>query len=256
MDLTLNAPSGFVPPEKQLRGQLFTLSQSLAPCLVEKMTTYLFHTRTITNHEVGVITSQPTPTQKASQLIQIVLRKGRHACLQFYQCLAHCNPDLSEKLTGFTVATPSKTIDKQPSRNYLSTVKSEDYTEQSTSQCCSSPERKFTPHAPAYIINIHNSNLTHCVFGNQSSQIISTEQEHLVAERQDYSLQDTVRSIPISGQQGAAEISGEPHHIQVQHAHMEYVIIGNENSMVVTATQAEEDGEEDDSEEYLESSDG
>lgn len=246
--------SGFAP-EKQLRGHLLTLSQSLPPCLVEKMTTYLFHSRAITHHEVGVITSQPTGTQKASQLIQIVLRKGRNTCLQFYQYLGQCNPDLCEKLTGYTAGKPSKTADEQPSRNYIFTVKSEDHIEKSTSQFCFPPGRKFTPNASACIINIHNSTLSHCIIGNQSSQIISTEAQNLVAERQDFSLQETVRTSLMNGQQGAAEVCEEPNQIQVQDSQMEFVIIGNQSSMVINTTQSDEVGEEED-EEYLNSCDG
>lgn len=58
----------------------------------------------------------------------------------------------------------------------------------------------------------------------------------------------------MSDQQRAAETSGGPHNIQVHGSHMEYVIIGNQSSMVVNTTQSEEDGEEEDDEEYQESS--
>ncbi|KAL2084310.1 hypothetical protein ACEWY4_019828 [Coilia grayii] len=262
MELPISRSGVVISPEKRLRGHLLTLSKSLPLCLVEKMTANLFHTRTITGHEVEIIVSQPTESQKASHLIQIVLRKGRKACELFYQCLGECCPALYGKLTGTPATTsnavydssvPLNTINKQPAK-HTSVAMSGVYPDMPTSHCCSSPERKFTPYAPAYVINIHNSVLCHCVIGNHSSQTISTERDQLLHQRQHFSLQDTRRTSLIYDQQGAAEISGEPH-IQVQDSHMEYVIIGDQSSMVVNSVESEEDEEGEDNEEYQHSSD-
>ncbi|XP_063054162.1 uncharacterized protein si:dkey-29h14.10 [Engraulis encrasicolus] len=236
-----------ISPDKRLKAQLLTLSRSLPLCLVEKMATELFHTRTITGHEVEVIASQRTDREKASQLIQIVLRKGRKASEIFYQCLRGCCPDLQLMGTATSLdpvyeQSISKTnrINKQPVKD-TSIVMPGDYRSIPTSDChCT--KRDFTPYAPSYVINIHNSVLCHCVIGDNSSQVISTERDQLLHQRQYGGLQD-VRNNLIDGQQGASEVSaGEPH-IQVQNSHMEYVIIGDHSSMVVTTSESEEEEE-------------
>lgn len=59
----------------------------------------------------------------------------------------------------------------------------------------------------------------------------------------------------MNGQQGAAEVCEEPSQVQVQDSQMEYVIIGNQSSMVINTTQTDEVGEEE-GEEYHNSCDG
>lgn len=91
----------FSPIDKQLQRYLGSLSKCMTGYLVQRMSSCLSRSRTITAYEAQVITSQPTDMQKASRLMQIVIKKGQSACSSFLTCLGICDPVLYENVTGF-----------------------------------------------------------------------------------------------------------------------------------------------------------
>lgn len=86
--------------DKQLKQYLGFLSKCMTGILVQKMSNYLYRSRTITAYESQVITSQATDVQKASKMMQIVIKKGQSACDSFLRCLGICDPGLYENVTG------------------------------------------------------------------------------------------------------------------------------------------------------------
>uniref|UniRef100_A0A8C9RGY4 CARD domain-containing protein n=1 Tax=Scleropages formosus TaxID=113540 RepID=A0A8C9RGY4_SCLFO len=82
------------------------LSKSMSSCLVDVICSHLSSKRTVSEFEGQVVRSQPTDLQKASQLLQMVLRKGSEVCQQFYQALERFDPRLFEKVTGSPAVVP------------------------------------------------------------------------------------------------------------------------------------------------------
>lgn len=95
------SPSFSFSTDKQLKQYLGFLSKCMTGNLVQKMSNYLYRSRTITAYESQVITSQATDMQKSSKMMQIVIKKGQSACGSFLRCLGICDPGLYEKVTGY-----------------------------------------------------------------------------------------------------------------------------------------------------------
>lgn len=198
-------------PEKLLQQYLGFLSKYMTGPLVQKMSCCLCRSNKITKHEEQVITSQSTDMQKASRLIQIVIKKGQNACSSFLSCLGLCNPALYENVTGF----PAHFSDK--GHQHLEEIPLSD-------------KVQFTP----YIINIQNSSLSNCIIGNNNNQCITCDQHALLPQNDAISEEETAD--PQSHDQlipPQDTISGSSI-IQVEKSSMEYVIIGDHNSMTVT----------------------
>nr|XP_055067750.1 uncharacterized protein si:dkey-29h14.10 [Misgurnus anguillicaudatus] len=199
--------------EKRLQRNLKLLSKGLTWDLVETMSSCLCHSRTITEYEAQVVSSQVTDMQKASKLMEIVIKKGRSACSAFFGCLGICHPKLYESVTGSPA--PLSHEDHHHSKDISFSEK------QASITTC--------------IINIHNSSLQHCIIGNNNHQCITCHQEPLLSqngainvdEMEDNQSHDQLipAQDPVSG-------SG----IHMESSHIEYVIIGDQNSMTVTET--------------------
>ncbi|XP_043116847.1 uncharacterized protein si:dkey-29h14.10 isoform X2 [Puntigrus tetrazona] len=189
-------------------------------CLVQRMSSCLSRSRTITVYEEQVITSQPTDMQKASRLMQIVIKKGQSACSLFFTCLGICDPVLYENVTGF----PAQ-------------FNPEDH--QHAEQIPLSEKLQFTP----CIINIQNSSLTNCIIGNNNRQCITCDQHSLLAQNDASNVNEMPDTesrdqlLPVQD-----TISGNSVHME--RSNIEYVIIGDHNSMTVTEySEFEEDTE-------------
>uniref|UniRef100_A0A3B1JF16 Si:dkey-29h14.10 n=1 Tax=Astyanax mexicanus TaxID=7994 RepID=A0A3B1JF16_ASTMX len=179
---------------KTLQRQLCTLAKSMPSRLVEKISACLCRSSTITEYEFQHIQAPATDIQKASQLLLTIHRKGPRACQLFFKCLAVCNPSLFETVTGCTT----------------------------------------TAAVPPYIINIHNSSLSHCIIGNNN----------------DLKEEDMQRP----DQEVTAEDPTETPSIQVKDSTVEFVIIGDNNYMNVGCSLDSDEQEEQESE--LEDSEG
>ncbi|XP_052473424.1 uncharacterized protein LOC128030011 isoform X1 [Carassius gibelio] len=213
-----------IPSDKQLRCYLGFLSKCMTGNLVQRMSNCLSRSRTIMAYEAQVITSQPTDMQKASRLMQIVLKKGQKACSAFLSCLGICDPVLYEKVTGF----PAQ-------------FKQEDH--QHFEEIPFSEKYQFTP----CIINIQNSSLTNCIIGNNNSQCITCDQHNLFTQNDANNVNEVADSqshdqrIPVQD-----TLSGNS--IHMERSNIEYVIIGDRNSMTVTETSEDEEDTEIESE--------
>ncbi|XP_028836087.1 uncharacterized protein LOC114790301 isoform X2 [Denticeps clupeoides] len=222
MDGTLAAS-----PEKRLRGHLNILSKYMPPWLLEHMSNYLLDTRTITKHELQVIHSQTLDSQKVTQLVQIVLRKGQGASHRFYKCLRECSPIFYSMLTG-------------PSGLTAETI--------SQLEELSVSERQHT--TPSYVIQISNSTVSNCIFGSNNDQ-------HVVTENKPRHAEDSQLCEPGVGSENGLIVdklletaaSEGSRRIQVDYSHVEHVIIGNNNIMDVEVIQDEDWQEEEESEE-------
>ncbi|KAF4103201.1 uncharacterized protein si:dkey-29h14.10 [Onychostoma macrolepis] len=209
-----------ISSDKQLQRYLGSLSKCMTGYLVQRMSSCLSRSRTITAYEAQVITSQPTDMQKASRLMQIVIKKGQSACSSFLTCLGICDPVLYENVTGF----PAQ-------------FNEEDH--QHVEQIPLSEKLQFTP----CIINIQNSSLTNCIIGNNNRQCITCDQHSLLAQNDETNvnempdIQSSDQLIPVQD-----TISGKSVHME--RSNIEYVIIGDHNSMAVTESlEVEEDTE-------------
>ncbi|XP_050987001.1 uncharacterized protein si:dkey-29h14.10 [Labeo rohita] len=206
--------------DKQLQRCFGLLSKRMTGFLVQRMSNCLYRSRTITAYEAQVVTSQPTDMQKASRLIQIVIKKGQSACSSFLTCLGICDPVLYENVTGFQAQF------SQEDRQHVE-------------QIPLSEKLQFTP----YIITIQNSSLTNCIIGNNNSQCITCDQHSLLAQNDAISVNEMPDSqshdqlIP----EGDAISSNSVH---MERSNIEYVIIGDGNNMTVTeSSEVEEDTE-------------
>lgn len=209
-----------ISSDKQLQRYLGSLSKCMTGYLVQRMSSCLSRSRTITVYEAQVITSQPTDMQKASRLMQIVIKKGQSACNSFLTCLGICDPVLYENVTGF----PAQ-------------FNEEDH--QHVEQIPLSEKLQFTP----CIINIQNSSLTNCIIGNNNRQCITCDQHSLLTQNDESNvnempdIQSSDQLIPVQD-----TISGKSVHME--RSNIEYVIIGDHNSMTVTESlEVEEDTE-------------
>lgn len=206
--------------EKQLQRNVRFLSMRMTGFLVQRMSSCLCHSRTITEYEAQVVTSQTTDVGKASKLMEIVIRKGRRACGSFLSCLGICDPKLYESVTGHPA---------QFSHN--DHHHSEDIT-------FSEKQASF----PTCIINIHNSSLRHCIFGNNNRQCITCDQRSLFSQNDAMNVDEMEESqshdqlIPVQD-----PVTSDIH---MESSHIEYVIIGDHNSMTVTETLNSEDEED------------
>ncbi|XP_067251422.1 uncharacterized protein si:dkey-29h14.10 [Chanodichthys erythropterus] len=211
-----------ISSDKQLKQYLGFLSKCMTGNLVQKMSNYLYRSRTITAYESQVITSQATDMQKSSKMMQIVIRKGQSACGSFLRCLGICDPGLYEKVTGY------------PAQFSL-----EDH--QHIEEIPFSEKVQFKP----CIINIQNSSLTNCIIGNNNRQCITCDQHSLLAQNDAINVdemgdtQSPDELIPVQD-----TISGNS--IHMERSNIEYVIIGDHNSMTVSEclnSEVEEDTE-------------
>ncbi|XP_073704112.1 uncharacterized protein [Garra rufa] len=206
--------------DKQLQRYLGSLSKRMTGFLVQRMSNCLYRSRTITENEAQVVASQPTDMQKASWLMQIVIKKGQSACSSFLTCLGICDPVLYENVTGFPAQF------NQEDHHHVE-------------QITLSEKLQFTP----CIINIQNSSLAYCIIGNNNSQCITCDQHSLLAQNDAISVNEMADSqsndqmIP----KGDAMSSNSVH---MERSNIEYVIIGDHNNMTVTENLEEEEDTE------------
>ncbi|XP_076826792.1 uncharacterized protein LOC143473608 [Brachyhypopomus gauderio] len=205
MEITVsNSCSGLVPPEKTLQRQISTLSKSMSACLVQRISSCLCQSSTLTRYEVQLIQSQATDIQKASQLVQTLIRKGRRACQLFFKCLGVCEPSLFERVTGCVVTE-------------------EDHYHW---EDISIPEKEASPPC---IINIHNSSLANCIIGNNNDLYRVPSQTHVTNEKMEYAQRADQQMV-----------EREPPHspsIHLESSYVEYVIIGDNNYMSIETNQ-------------------
>ncbi|KAK2903046.1 hypothetical protein QQF64_010067 [Cirrhinus molitorella] len=206
--------------DKQLKRYFGSLSKHMTGILVQRMSNCLYQSCTITEYEAQVVTSQPTDMQKASSLMQIVIKKGQSACSSFLTCLGICDPVLYKSVTGF----PAQ-------------FNKEDH--QHVEQIPLSEKLQFTP----CIITIQNSSLNKCIIGNNNSQCITCDQHFLLAQN------DAIRVDEMADSQSNDQLIPEGDAISSNSVHMErsnieYVIIGDHNSMTVTENSEVEDDTE------------
>ncbi|KAG9275941.1 hypothetical protein AMEX_G8185 [Astyanax mexicanus] len=212
-------------PDKTLQRQLCTLTKSMPSRLVEKISACLCRSSTITEYEFQHIQAPATDIQKASQLLLTIHRKGPRACQLFFKCLAVCNPSLFETVTGCTVNAADL-----------------DHHHHSEDISCS----ETTAAVPPYIINIHNSSLSHCIIGNNNDLCCQFSQAQLANDKEE----DMQRP----DQEVTAEDPTETPSIQVKDSTVEFVIIGDNNYMNVGCSLDSDEQEEQESE--LEDSEG
>ncbi|XP_036449851.1 uncharacterized protein si:dkey-29h14.10 [Colossoma macropomum] len=224
MDTTVSDRCMAATPDKTLRRQLGTLSKCMSASLVGRISTCLCRSRILTEYEVQLIQTQGTDTQKASQLLLTVLRKGSRACQLFFKCLAVCSPSLFETVTGCTVRAADV-----------------DHYHFEDDNCS-----ETNGAVPPYIINIHNSSLTNCIIGNNNDLCCLLSRTDVTNDK----LEDMQRP----DQQMVAQDPTEAPSIQVQSSHVEYVIIGDNNYMSIGSN--EESGEQEQRESELEDSEG
>ncbi|XP_045061535.1 uncharacterized protein si:dkey-29h14.10 [Coregonus clupeaformis] len=178
-------------------------------CVVERLCVYLLSSRTITEYESQVIRSQGTDMQKAAKLLQVVLKKGRNACQLLFDSLEKCCqcPPLFERVTGL-------------------------------------PERRRSNTAPTYVINISHSNLSNCIIGDCNFQGVATCIQQLQSMGSEHAMHETMGSNTTSDHQRAVQACPEPERqrsVQVYGSQLQYVIIGDNNSLQAGDTQEEED---------------
>ncbi|XP_029594281.1 uncharacterized protein LOC115177538 isoform X1 [Salmo trutta] len=198
-------------PERSLRLHLHALSKSMSCRVVERLCVYLLSSRTITEYESQVIWSQRTDMQKAAKLLQVILMKGRDACLHFFDSLEKCCqcPPQVERVTGL-------------------------------------PERR-TNTAPTYVINISHSNLSNCIIGDGNFQGVTTCIQQPQRMGSEDSRHETMGGNTTSDHQRAAQAWPDPElqrSVQVYGSQLQYVIIGDNNNLQVEDTPEEEEGEE------------
>ncbi|XP_029599077.1 uncharacterized protein LOC115181177 isoform X2 [Salmo trutta] len=174
---------GEILPERSLQLQLHALSKSMSCCAVERLSVYLLSSRTITEYDSQVIWSQRTDMEKAAKLLQVVLKKGRNACVLFFDALEKCCqcPQQFERVTGL-------------------------------------PERRRTNTAPTYVINISHSNLSNCIIGDGNFQEtmggnVTSDHQRAVQACPDPELQ---RSVQIYRSQLQYVIIGDNNNLQVE----------------------------------------
>ncbi|XP_046888610.1 uncharacterized protein si:dkey-29h14.10 isoform X2 [Hypomesus transpacificus] len=198
--------------DKRLRLQSPALSRRLSASVVERVSRSLRSSGTITEMERQVIMSQPTVMQKSTKLMQIVISKGCNACELFYSSLDMCGSLIFEG----------------PDPAHLSLE--------------NSPVPERDDPTPTYIINIQNSTLNHCIIGSGNHQDVLVEQQPLLG--------------PVPGLAPGCNCScghqivvqttqPESQGVEVQSCSVQYVIIGDDNTMEVNHTQspAEEDSD-------------
>ncbi|XP_051573869.1 uncharacterized protein LOC127452458 isoform X2 [Myxocyprinus asiaticus] len=179
--------------------------------LVQRMSNCLCRSRTITKFEGQVVTSQATDMQKASKLMQIVIKKGRNACSSFFSCLGICDPALYESVTGSPVQISHE------DHHHLEDIPFSE---------------KQLPFPPC-IINIQNSSLTNCIIGNNNSQCITCDQHCWLSQNDAINVDEMEESqghdpmIPVQDTMRGNSINMES-------SHLEYITIGDHNSMVVS----------------------
>ncbi|KAL4617043.1 hypothetical protein GN956_G21807 [Arapaima gigas] len=199
--------------ERILRSHQLILSRSMTSCLVDVICSYLSSKQMVTDFEGQVVRSQPTEFQMASQLLQVLLRKGSKACQQFYEALECFDPVLFTKVTGAPGGAPSTDF---PHPRLLAGT--------------------WGP-APTYIVNIHNSTLTSCIIGNNNGQCVSRDPQCAPSQSPDPSgsgkNEEAARGSCLCGQKGAAQAALTSASLEVHDSNLEYVIIGENNSLTV-----------------------
>ncbi|XP_019897068.1 uncharacterized protein si:dkey-29h14.10 [Esox lucius] len=215
-------------PERRLQLQLHVLSKSISCSLVERLCIQLLSSRTMTEYESQVIRSKETDMQKASQLLQVVLKKGRNACLLFYKDLERCCPELFERVTGLQAVKTQHNSEMSEKRN----------------------------HCPAtYVINISHSTLSNFIIGGGSFQHVTTCTQQPLTQDSVALPQETMEAKYESDHQRAVQACTDPkfQSVQVYRSKLQYVIIGDSNTMEVRDTvEVEEEEEEEEEVEVVE----
>ncbi|KAL0984925.1 hypothetical protein UPYG_G00150550 [Umbra pygmaea] len=199
-------------PERRLQLHLHILSKSISCCLAERLCAQLLSSRTITEYESQVIRSQGTDLQMASQLLQVVLKKGRSACLLFYKEIESCCPQLYESVTGLPAKETKHTF--------------RDIT-----------EVKRNNNAPTYIINISNSTLSSVIIGDHHFEHVTTSEPKPLSEDSLCHVQETMECNYNSEQKEAVQASPDQESlksVQVSGSQLQYVIIGDHSTLQVT----------------------
>nr|XP_046170163.1 uncharacterized protein LOC124005199 isoform X3 [Oncorhynchus gorbuscha] len=149
--------------------------------------------------------------EKAAKLLQVVLKKGRNACLLFFDSLEKCCqcPPQFERVTCL-------------------------------------PERR-TNTAPTYVINISHSNLSNCIIGDGNFQGVPTCIQQPQSMGSEDARHETMGGNVTSDHQRAVQACPDPElqrRVQVYGSQLQYVIIGDNNDLQAEDTPEEDDGEE------------
>lgn len=189
--------------DRLLQRELSFLSKHMCSSTVQQICRCLVSSSSLTDYEVQKIRSMTTDTQQAACLMQTLLRKGRVSCQHFFHCLFTCSPSLLHTLSrgavGFTNMDHRHVED------------------------ISNTEPSAT--SPSYVIKIHNSYLKNCIIGSNShlsSLISDTEESNAHTE-----------GMLMPTDQPAQPESQEAHSIQMDLSNVEFVIIGDNNSINV-----------------------
>ncbi|KAJ8394585.1 hypothetical protein AAFF_G00043880 [Aldrovandia affinis] len=166
--------------------------------------------------------------QKASQLMQTVIRKGRRTCQLFCKLLESCDPLLCERVAG---SSASDSVLETPQPLHI----------------VSQIDRQSM--VPTYIINIHDSTLNNCIIGSNNAQRMTTDRQCPPSHNAENARDEAGRCSCRCGQQGSAQSSPAPQSLHVQSSNLEFVIIGDNNTMVVEGVDREEEEEEEEEEE-------
>ncbi|KAJ8353864.1 hypothetical protein SKAU_G00214310 [Synaphobranchus kaupii] len=97
--------------------------------------------------------------------------------------------------------------------------------------------------APTYIINIHHSTLNNCIFGSNNGQHINADRQYPPSYSPERLRHEAERCSCSCGQQGPAQSFSAPQSLQVHSSDMEYVIIGDNNTLTVETVGQEEEEE-------------
>ncbi|KAI1894169.1 hypothetical protein AGOR_G00113050 [Albula goreensis] len=198
---------------------------SMSPCLVEQISDYLPRKRSITVYDSEMILCQFTDLQEATKMMQTVINKGKKAWQQFCKLLESCDPLLCERVAGPPASDP---VLENPLPSHNATQIG---------------QQNVPP--TLLVINIHDSILNNCIFGSNNGQHITTERQCVSPHSSESTRRGAGRCSCQCSQQGPAESSPAPQNLQVHSSDLGYVVIGDNNTLIVDEVdEEEEEGEE------------
>ncbi|XP_039594440.1 uncharacterized protein si:dkey-29h14.10 [Polypterus senegalus] len=212
---------------KSLQSQSYELCTSMPWPLVEKILSHLLSAHVITRYEFDIIQSKTVTFQKTSELLTAITRKGQKACMIFYKALQDCDPSLNAQLTGKQV---------QP----FNFKKEDDFV----------PAPVTGGNTVNYSITIYNSQLNGCIFGNDSTLSIMKQEAE---DTKDQSLPAKQYATHPQAYRNSSQALKPPllpppppppppqTDIKIIDSRAEFVIIGDNSTMEVKETIAEED---------------
>lgn len=157
--------------------------------------------------------------EETTQLLQMFVSKGKKACQFLCRSLEMCCPLSIERLIDCSAFRCS------PEENPTGAVTAD-----------------MTRPSPTYIINIQHSTLNNCVFGNGNYQSVTAEQQPLMQSPMTETNEPIGGSCTTIDQQMAVQTthSSSAVDVDVHSSHLRYVIIGDQNSMLVNTGLPEE----------------